>query len=127
MTSCPVTHRSHLWLWVCPAGSHGANNASRGIHVKVPPGQDDLGPTARLSHKLGGVGLECAAYWLTEIHTWREGQSTEGWRARCEKLLLRGKTILKNLVLAFIPEHGTERTQWGEAVRRHLAQLDVTH
>lgn len=26
-----------------------------------------------------------------------------------------------------LPEHGAERTQWGEAVGRHLAQLDVAH
>ncbi len=81
------THRGHLRLWVCPAGSHGANNASTGIHVKVPPRQDDLGPAAGLSHKLGGVGLERAAYRLTEIHTKREGRSA------CERLMLRENNL----------------------------------
>lgn len=91
--SSPVTHRSSLWLWVRPAGSHGAHDASTGIHVEVPPGQDDLSAPVGLSRKLGGVRLESAAHWFTEINA----------------------------------EHGAERTQRGEAARRHLAQLDVAH
>lgn len=74
-TSCAGTHRRHLWLRVRPAGSHGAHNASAGIHVKVPPGQDNLSVATRLSRKQGGVGLERAAYWLTEIHTERDEES----------------------------------------------------
>lgn len=120
ISCCSITHWSHLWLRVHPAGSHGAYDASTGIHVKVPPGQDHLCPTARLGHKLGGVGLERAAYRFTKINTDKGGKTEQ----RCYNLKMRENCENE---LPFVPEHGTERAKWGEALRKHLAQLDITH
>lgn len=89
-TLCSVTYRSNLWIWVRPAGSHGAHDAPTGIHVEVPPGQDHLCSTTGLSHKAGGVRLKGAAHWFTEVHAVREELS-------CEQMMLRENSQWQHL------------------------------
>ena len=63
------THRCGCWLWVGPAGGHGADDGALGVHVDVPPGQNHLGLAAGLGGKVGGMGLWRAAHRLTEVQT----------------------------------------------------------
>lgn len=79
-----LSHRGVLWYCVCPAGSHGAHNAPAGIHLQVPPRQDNLCLTVRLGHKLGRMGLKRAAHQFAEIHT--ESEEERGKQIR--KLML---------------------------------------
>lgn len=64
----PLSHRSRLRHCARPAGSHGAHNAPAGIHLEVPPRQDDLSLAVGLGRKAGGMGLKRAAHRLAEIH-----------------------------------------------------------
>ena len=82
------THRSSFWLWVGPAGGHGADDGSLRVHVDVPPGQNHLGLATGLGWKVGGVGLWSAAHRLTEVQTGRvRKQPGEGQRGGHRRII----------------------------------------
>lgn len=88
MTLRSETHRGRLRLQVGPAGSHGAHNASAGIHVQVPPGQDHLSPTSSLSHEPVGVGLKPTAERFTEVHPGNNRALNEGEERMEQEVIL---------------------------------------